>query len=154
MQGFISYAHQNEKRVQRLKNNLAPLVKNGEVHFVDDHQILPGQVWDRVLARALADARLVLLCVSDYFLSSSYIYDRELSTAFRKHDEGTARVVPVILTYCDWQDLEIGGRRLGDLQAVPKGGKPIEAWRPVTRGYADAARRIKKAVRRDLAERR
>ena len=150
MQGFISYARQNEKRVQRLKNNLAPLERNGEVQFVDDHSILPGQEWDETIAKALEDARLILLCISDYFLSSNYIYDRELAAALAKHDAGTARVIPVILTYCDWQDLQISGRRLGELQAVPKDGKPIEGWRPATRGYADAARRIKKAVRQDL----
>lgn len=150
MQGFISYAHQNEKRVERLKNNLAPLEKGGDISFFDDHQILPGQSWNQAIADALRAAQLILLCVSDYFLNSEYIYENELRTALAKHDAGTARVIPVILAYCDWKDLEIGGRRLGDLQAVPKEGKPIEGWRPVTRGYTDASRRIKQVVRHDL----
>lgn len=151
MHGFISYAHQNEKRVQRLKNNLAPLEKGGTIRFFDDHQILPGQAWDSTIAQALDRARLILLCVSDFFLNSDYIYETELNRALRKHDAGTARVIPVILTYCEWKELEIGGRRLGELQAVPQGGRPVEGWRPVTKGYADAARRIGQVVRHELS---
>ena len=75
---------------------------------------------------------------------------QELEAAFRKHDAGTVTVIPVILAYRQWKDLRIGSRRLGDLKAVPKDDRPIEGWRPVNRGYADAAKRIRRVVLGEL----
>jgi hypothetical protein len=39
------------------------------------------------------------------------------------HQEGTARVVPIIVRTVNWQATE-----LGKLQALPKGGKAVDRW--------------------------
>ena len=147
MKGFISYARENRRSVDRLRNNLRALERRGEIRFFDDHQVEPGDEWEETTARALSESDVILICVSDHLLGSEFIYRTEMMVAFEKHDAGTARVIPVILNYCCWEDYEVGGRELSSLQAVPTGGRPIQGWRPVEKGYTDAASQIKKVVR-------
>ena len=43
--------------------------------------------------------------------------------ALRRHEEGSARVVPVILRPCDWQSSPFG-----KLQALPRDGQPVKSF--------------------------
>ena len=147
IKGFLSYAHRNETRVARLKEHLSPLTRNRDLELWSDHIIQPGETWEKAIGDQLAKSQLVLLCVSSAFLASDYIYEKELKLAIARQQRGECYVVPVILEYCQWRVLKIGGLTLGDLQAVPTGGKPIEGWRPAGRGDADAAGRIMERVR-------
>jgi len=64
--------------------------------------------------------------VSSDFLDSDYCYDLEMKRAIERHDQGFARVIPVILRDVDWQRTP-----LGKLQALPKGAKPVKSWRDI-----------------------
>jgi TIR domain-containing protein len=72
----------------------------------------------------LKSADIVILLVSNDFLASKYCNEVELATALDRHKNGEARVVPVILRPCDWHS-----SRFGHLQALPKDGKPVTAWK-------------------------
>ena len=51
----------------------------------------------------LEEAQIILLLVkSSSFLASDYCVDIELKRAIERHEEGTARVIPIILRPCDW----------------------------------------------------
>jgi internalin A len=65
---------------------------------------------------------LVLLLVSPDFIASDYCYDKEMRRALERHEEGSARVVPIIIRDVDWQPAEFA-----KLQALPKDGKAVAA---------------------------
>jgi hypothetical protein len=64
-----------------------------------------------------------LLFVSPHFIESKYCYEIEGQRALARHKEGTAKVVPVILRACPWQEAPFG-----KLQALPQNGRPISLW--------------------------
>jgi formylglycine-generating enzyme required for sulfatase activity len=65
----------------------------------------------------------VLLLVSRYFLASDYCYETEMQRAVQRHEEGTARVIPIILRPCSWEESEFK-----KLQVLPTDGKPVTSW--------------------------
>lgn len=46
-----------------------------------------------------------------------------MKRAMKRHEEGSARVIPVIFRPCDWQSSPFG-----KLQALPRDGKPVTKW--------------------------
>lgn len=100
---FISYSHRDEKALDRLHKHLAMLGREGLIETWYDRNILAGGDIDREVQKALADSELFLALISPDFLASDYCYKREMETALARHDEGSMRVVPIILEPCDWQ---------------------------------------------------
>lgn len=62
--------------------------------------------------------------------------------ALERHKSGEARVIPIILRPCDWQ-----ATPLGDLQALPTDGKPIELWDSKDSAFNEVTQGIRKAIR-------
>ena len=62
---FISYSHPNERCKDRLKTNLAPLVRTGWAKLWDDREISAGDEWRVAIDDAMmaSDAAIFLLCV-------------------------------------------------------------------------------------------
>ena len=65
----------------------------------------------------------LLLLASPYFIASDYCYDIEMKRALERHHKGEARVIPVILHPCDWQNTPFG-----KLRATPPDGKPVSKF--------------------------
>jgi tetratricopeptide (TPR) repeat protein len=117
---FLSYAHDDDAHRIKLVKHLAPLIDKGVLQVWHDRQIRPGANWATEIDSRLESADLVLLLVSDSFLSSEYCKGIELKRALERRAQGLAQVVPVILSSCTWQLPP-----LGDLQALPTDGVPI-----------------------------
>jgi hypothetical protein len=134
---FISYAHKDERLKQRLCVSLAPLLNQGLLDAWHDRQIMPGDEVDKEISDELKKADVILLLVSPDYLASHYVLQKEVPAAMRQHEEGQARVIPVILRPCDWQRTPFG-----QLLATPKDGKPIKSFRDVDLGFLDVVRMI------------
>src|SRR6476646_4558301 len=92
----------------------------------------------------LKSASIILLLVSSDLLASDYCNDIELQCALERDKNGEARVIPVILRPCDWQN-----SAFSHLQALPKNAKPVtrwsnrdEAWLSVVEGIRDALKQM------------
>jgi hypothetical protein len=72
----------------------------------------------------LRAADVILLLVSPDFLASDFINQEELSRTWKRHESGSAIVIPIIVRPADWL-----ATRLGTLQALPRDGKAITTWR-------------------------
>ena len=138
MQGFLSYAHSDTDRVEKLRRQLHPVTRALGVDLWIDERIRPGETWDKRIVDALSSATLFLFCISPDLIFSKYIEQVELKHAREKCARGEALLIPVILRDCTWEWVEA----FAELQAVPKRGKAIQLWSPQDSGYADAARRI------------
>jgi len=64
-----------------------------------------------------------------------------MARAMKRHEEGTARVIPVILHPCDWKNLPFG-----KLNATPNDGKPISKFTNKHDGFLEVTRKIREAV--------
>jgi hypothetical protein len=142
---FYSYAHEDEGLLKGLTAHLRLLKRQGKITDWHDRRIGAGNEWKNEIDRRLDSARIILLLVSSSFLASDYCYDAELKRAMELHDMGSARVIPVILRPCDWDQAPFGR-----LQALPQDGKPVTMWRDRDAAFRDVARGIR-AVSEELA---
>ncbi|MDQ3682171.1 MAG: toll/interleukin-1 receptor domain-containing protein [Bacteroidota bacterium] len=117
---FISYSHEDEDLKNMLDKHLIMLKRLDKIEVWNDRKLIPGQEWDNEIKNELANAHIILLLISADFNNSEYIWEKELLQAMKRHQEGTARVVPIILRKCEWQQMPYA-----KLQALPKGAKPV-----------------------------
>jgi hypothetical protein len=138
---FVSYSHADAKLKNELIKHLAPLDRLGLVSSWHDGEIKPGDHWDKVIAEQMASAKLVLLLISSDFIASDFCYERELSVALKRDRAKTARVLPIILRPCLWQDLPFG-----KLQATPWEGKPITTCTSTDEAMVEVAKVVREAA--------
>ncbi len=102
---FISYAHKDEKSVEKLMELLLPrLGLSGDFTFTPwrDTAILPGEEWKEEIQRALKDCHFGLLFVSPHFFNSSYITKEELCRFIRtKNSKSKNLKYPVFVGLTD-----------------------------------------------------
>src|SRR5262245_58538618 len=117
---FVSYAHEDEVHRRSLDKHLSTLKRERVIEIWHDRILSPGDQWATEVSEKLATSQIIILLVSPDFLASDYCNEVELVHALKMHREGKARIVPVILSACDWRRSAIGS-----LQALPTDGQPI-----------------------------
>ncbi|MFO1433521.1 MAG: tetratricopeptide repeat protein [Candidatus Competibacteraceae bacterium] len=142
LQVFISYAHEDEKLREELEKHLSQLQRSGIITAWHDRLIGPGQEWEGQIDSHLESAQLVLLLISADFMHSDYCHDVEMKRAMARHNNGEARVVPIILRPVDWE-----GADFGKLQCLPKDGKAVTEWLNQDQAFKNIAEGIRKAAK-------
>jgi hypothetical protein len=121
---FFSYSHKDEIYLEALKSQLSPLQKKNHIDIMwHDRNISAGREWEREIDYHLSTAHIILLLVSSDFVFSNYCSGIEMQRALDRHERGEARVIPIILRPCLWQDTP-----LAKLQPLPKEGKAVSDW--------------------------
>lgn len=138
---FISYAHADEELKKELDKHLMSLKRSGKIETWNDRELIAGQEWDEIIKSELNKSDIILLLISIDFIASQYIWDKELATAMKRHEEGTAHVVPVILKNCLWQDMPFA-----KLQALPQNAKPVTAYDIQDDAFTEVAVSLNKLV--------
>jgi hypothetical protein len=116
---FISYCHENEEAVRRIRDALA--FAGERVWW--DKDILVGKDWKHEIREALRRSYAVVCCLSSELgaraQSGLYSELREAIDAFSGYAPGQTWVVPVRLSECEIPPLEIGeGRTLDRIQCL------------------------------------
>lgn len=159
---FISYAHKDnegtdpaKRWLDRLKEQLEPLVQQDNITVCSDQDIGLGEDWHGHIQAHLNGARAAVLLVSPAFLASKYIRSSELPVLLRHAKENGVRIIPVILRPClveetrfKYPDPKTGPEEftLASLQAA---GSPAKALSEMSEGEQD---RILVKVARALAK--
>jgi TIR domain-containing protein len=138
---FLSYSHANQKQRKKLREHLIPLEREGLIRPWDDRQLRVGQEVSASIQAQLEETEVFLLLLSPEFIASEYCHGVEMRHALERHAEGSALVLPIIITPCDWQNSPVG-----KLVVAPTDGKPISNWRPVDAGWTDATRLVREAI--------
>ncbi len=138
---FFSYAHADREMRAELDKYLGPLKKDGRIQGWHDGEIKPGERWDAAIRKKLNEADVLLLLLSPAFLDSDYIARVELAHALDREAAGTARVIPILLRDCLWDETP-----LADLQILPEGAEPVEDWDSPQKAYVQVARAIAQVV--------
>ncbi|MDK9725472.1 MAG: toll/interleukin-1 receptor domain-containing protein [Sterolibacteriaceae bacterium MAG5] len=140
---FISYSHRNEACKDRLKINLAPLVRNKWVELWDDRAIPAGADWRQHIEDAMQTADAAVFLIDDDFLASDFCMDVEIATFLQNHRELGTLIIFVITDHCGWQDFDFISR----FKVIPLDGRPITAHKPYSKAYTH----IKDEIRNSLA---
>ena len=111
---FVSYAHTDEKWLVKLQQHLKVLSKYyNEIDCWDDTKIRGGDKWREEISIAIGKANVAILLVSTAFLASDFIANDELPPILRKAEEEGTRVLPLIVSPCDYE-----GSELAEFQAI------------------------------------
>lgn len=143
---FFSYSHRDGKLRDELEKYLSLLKRQGLITGWHDRKITASSEWAGEIDTHLNSAKIILLLISADFLASDYCYDKEMTRAMERHEAGEARVVPIILRACDWQDSPFA-----KLQALPKDGRPITSWPNRAQAFTDVAKGLRQLVKSLLA---
>ena len=145
---FISYSHADRDWVERLQKMIKPLVRSEALRLWDDSQIPPGAKWKVEIEKALASAKVALLLVSDDFLASEFVINKELPPLLRAAEHEGLCILWVCLGPCFYEATPIH-----EYQSVLPPGEPLEALSPVRQKAAlkTIAGAIRDALRSEVA---
>lgn len=138
---FISYSHKDADLRVELEKHLSILRRQEVISSWSDRCIRSGDKLHNEIDVHLDAADIILLLISVDFLASDYCYDIEMSRAMKRHEDGTARVIPVILRPCDWH-----GAPFGSLMATPPDGKPVVDHTSHDQGFLEVVKAIRRVV--------
>ena len=138
---FLSYAHEDEDLKKELDKHLMPLKRSGKIETWNDRELIAGQEWNKEILEELNKAEIILLLISKDFIASQYIWEKELEIAMIRHEKGTAKVVPIILKNCLWQDMPFA-----KLQALPRNARPVTDYENQDEAFTEVAVSINKLV--------
>lgn len=139
---FFSYSHRDEALRDELEKHLSILKRQGFIEAWHDRRITAGEELPQEIDRNLKTSDVILLLISADFLASDYCYDIEMKKALKRNEAGEARVIPVILRPCDWQDAPFG-----KLLATPPDGKAVTRFPSLDDAFVLVVADIKKALR-------
>jgi hypothetical protein len=107
--------------MDQVRRQLVIFERHGKILKWHDRDIPPGREWEGQIDERLRGAHLILLFVSPHFIESRYCWEVEVRTALERHESGEARVIPIILRPCAWEDAPFAR-----LQALPKGRNSVD----------------------------
>jgi Effector-associated domain 11/TIR domain len=136
---FISYSKSDRAYLDRFKSQLKPLERGGKLRTWDDTQLVPGEVWEQAIERELQAADIIVFLVSADLLNTDFIWEKELPIALARQSSQTARIVPILLRPCGWEDTEFA-----QFSMLPPKGKPIAAYSPEDEGWQLVYEQIKR----------
>lgn len=87
---FCSYAHTDERLLQKLEAHLSGLKRQGLISTWYDRRIEPGTEWAHAIDTHLETASVILLLISADFLASDYSYGIEMEFALQRHQANKA----------------------------------------------------------------
>lgn len=146
LQLFYSYAHRDEKWLDKIVVHLSSLQQQGMIAGWHGRNINAGTEWHSETSIRLNTAQIILLLISPDFLASDYCQSVEMNKAMERHQAGNARVIPIILRPCDWERTPIG-----ELQVLPRSSKPITRWSNRDEALLQVTREIRR-VAEELAK--
>ena len=139
---FFSYSHKDEDLRNELETHLMLMKRQGIISSWHDRRITAGSDIGKEISSELETSQIILLLVSAHFLASDYCYEKEMTRAMEKHEEGSAVVIPVILHPCDWHSAPFG-----HLRATPTDGKPVSKYANMHEAFSIIAKDIREVVK-------
>jgi serine/threonine protein kinase len=138
---FFSYSRTDERMRRSLEEFLVNLKRQYSISDWHDGKIDAGEEWAQEIDKQLSQADIILLLVSQKFIASEYCHEKEIKRALERHKKGEARVVPIILSPCDWKNTHFR-----NLEVLPSGGRPIITWKHRQSAYLDVVEGLKKVI--------
>src|SRR5579875_2854382 len=92
---FVSYAQEDREFRLKLENHIRTLVNSRQIEPWSDSAITAGSSWNEKISKESGRADIILMLISDDFLSSEYVREHEIPFALKRRQfEGTP-VIPI-----------------------------------------------------------
>jgi hypothetical protein len=123
---FYSYSHNDSRYRERFDEILSTFKWDVIVEPWYDGYIKPGTYWEKSIRKNLNMADIILLFVTQSFMTSEYCWEFEVPWALKRHKQGKTRVIPII-----FEDTEPDWRKsiFAKLQVLPQNGRPVNNWK-------------------------
>lgn len=98
---FLTYAHSDKKAVRKLYHRLT---RNHIDTWLDEKELLPGQIWKREIRQAILRSDVVIICLSQQFIRQGGYRHEELKIALvraRSLPEEEIFIMPIRLEPCE-----------------------------------------------------
>lgn len=105
---FVSYSHADSKALKLLFRYLEPHRRQGELTLWADTKIGFGEGWREEIDRAMREAELAVLLISQDFLASKFIAEVEVPLLLRRHEAGEVKILPVFWSTSTVGQVEFG----------------------------------------------
>lgn len=97
--------HENDTALrEELEKYLAPLRGSGLIETWHEGKMLAGSNIDQTIAQHLQTAHIIVPLITADFMASDKLYEQDLQTALQRHQNGTAKLVPILMTPYDLYD--------------------------------------------------
>lgn len=127
---------------EELASHLAVLRRNGVIEEFHAQQVPAGADRQRSIDEQLGKADIVLLLVSPSFMASDDCHDVVKAIAPAPMTGRRPVLIPILVRpTADWQSSPFG-----ELQAIPRSGKPITSWGNRDEAWADVAGEIRETI--------
>jgi predicted GTPase len=120
---FVSYSREDTEQKDELVNHLNVLVRHAGFELWVDDRLACGDEWERTILRQIDRAVVAVLLVSEHFLNSDFICEKELPALQRRREAGALRMIPIIGRSCAWDSVAW----LKALDVRPKNNEPVWA---------------------------
>ena len=110
---FLAHAREDKPQVRKLH---ADLKARGFDPWLDSEDLIPGQIWEVEIQKAIKTADAFLACLSSHSVSKTGYVQKEFRTAlsaFAERPPGSIYLIPARLDDCDVPDLQIPEQGLG-----------------------------------------
>src|SRR6266487_2767471 len=144
---FFSYARQDRGLRDKLEEHLSNLKYRELITTWHIREIGAGEDWQQQVDIHLESAHIILLLISSSFMASPYYYSTEMTRAMERHQQGKARVIPVLL-----RPVLFTGAPFAMLKVLPSNGKPVASWRNRDSAFVDIALGIERVVREEATK--
>jgi len=127
---FVSYSRKDDAEKNKLLSHLSVFKHAGQTGVWSDDRIGVGEDWRERIEEALANADIALLLVTDNFLDSDFIMNKEVPVFLERQRTENLTIVPIIARPCAWQEIDW----IEKINVKPRNGNPV--WRDGGK-YAD-----------------
>lgn len=134
---FVSYAHEdykwfeNESLMPRLIQSLEH--NNAEIWY-DKLRIGGSDIWREEIEKAIDQADIAIVLVSQFFINSDFIMQVELPRLIKRAEEKQLIIFPILVGYCNWESIEAISRTQmmpGEPTPLVEYLEPLAKWERV-----------------------
>jgi hypothetical protein len=137
---FCAAAPSDEALLAQWERHLTPLVQAGHMTLWSEQHLLAGSPRTEQIHDSLERADLLMLLLSaDFFASEECIALME--HALRRHQDGKARLIPLLLRPVAWQESP-----LASLSCVPPNQCPVTEWQNPDAAFDDCVRQLRRIL--------
>ncbi len=146
MRLFVSYAHDDARKLKPLSTHLKILGRRGYIQVWDDKQLVAGEEWKERITAELNQADIVLMLYSTASRASDFIQDTEGPMAVKLSQARACRLIVAPLDRKDWDEHAPLEQDLKKLQTASWNAKPVLEFSPQTKGWEEVEQAIRKVV--------
>jgi hypothetical protein len=119
---FISYSHDDNEWLDRVRKSLKLLERKGLIDIWDDSAIKPGDKWHEEIDKALRKSKVAVLLVSQNFAASDFILDEELPYILKSAQLQSVLLLWIAISSAPYDDIGVG-----EFQALNDPSLPLDS---------------------------